>query len=116
MALLAAVRGEVLTELGPVPEGRGPRLGLVGEPALARADLLTADAARLLVGEPLLDVPLAHVATPRRLAGSRAGQSERAALRITAHRPARTRMDHRAAKLPHPAERRLEVIDLEVRQ
>jgi hypothetical protein len=116
MALLAAVWSQLLAELGPVPECRGPRLGLVGEPALARADLLAAGAACLLVGKPPLDVLLAHDVTTPRLARGRTGQPERAALGVAADGPARARVDHAATELAHTAQRRLEVIDLEVRE
>ncbi len=60
VALLAAIAAQILAELSPVPECRRAGLGLGGEPALTRADLALARLTGLLVGEPALDVTLAH--------------------------------------------------------
>jgi len=60
VALLAAIAGQMLAELRPVPQRRGAGLGLSREPALARAHLAPTRPAGLLVGEPALDVPLSH--------------------------------------------------------
>src|ERR1700733_12274906 len=60
VALLAAIAGQSLAELGPVPERRGPRLGLGRKPTLALTHLAAPTLPALLVGEPTLDVPLTH--------------------------------------------------------
>ena len=60
IALLAAITGQALTELGPVPECHRAGLGLGREPAFACADLAQARLMALLLGEPALDVPLSH--------------------------------------------------------
>jgi len=60
VALLASITGETLAELSPIPERRCAGLGLGREPALAGARLAPTRFAGLLVGEPALDLPLAH--------------------------------------------------------
>ena len=82
IALLAAVAGQLLAELGPVPECRTAGLSLCCEPALACTDLALARLARLLIGEPALDVSPTHDHLP-----SASCQPERTSLRISADRP-----------------------------
>lgn len=62
VALLAAIAGQSLAELGAVPERRGAGFGLGRKPALTRTDLAAVRVTSLLVGEPALDVPLTHSA------------------------------------------------------
>lgn len=60
IALLAAVAGQTLAELSPVPECGGAGFGLGREPAFACARFAATRLVGLLVREPAFDVPLTH--------------------------------------------------------
>lgn len=60
VALLAAITGQSLTELGPIPERSGAGLGFGREPTLALTHLAAPTLPALLAGEPTLDIPLTH--------------------------------------------------------
>ena len=98
IALVAAVAGQPLAELGLVPECGGAGFGLGREPSFARARFAATRLASLLVGEPAFDVSLTHDSCLRLTSGL----PERASLRISADRPARPGMDHlaRVAQTP----------------
>ena len=110
-ALLAAVAGQTLAELSPVPECGGAGFGLGREPAFARARFASTRLAGLLVGEPAFDVPLTHDPCLRLTSG----EPERTSLRISADRPASPWMDHLATELLHVPQCRLDIVHLKVR-